>query len=55
VASKDSKTTGATKGGTAIARVNEVLTWFAERDYQGEVITAVRRFPARAAEFADWP
>jgi DEAD/DEAH box helicase domain-containing protein len=35
--------------------VNEVLTAFAERDYNSEVLTAVRRFPARAAEFADWP
>jgi DEAD/DEAH box helicase domain-containing protein len=38
-----------------IARVNEVLSAFAERDYNGEVLTAVRRFPARAPEFADWP
>jgi DEAD/DEAH box helicase domain-containing protein len=39
----------------AVARINEVLTAFAERDYNGEVLTAVRQFPARAAEFADWP
>ena len=39
----------------AIARVDEVLSAFAERDFNGEVLTAVRRFPARAAEFADWP
>ena len=52
----------------AIARVNEVLSAFGERDYsfdskfastnpetRDEVLTAVRRFPARAAEFADWP
>jgi len=45
----------ATKSEAAIARVNEVLSAFAERDYNGEVLTAVRRFPARAAEFADWP
>jgi len=38
-----------------IARVNEVLSAFAQRDYHGEVLTAVRRFPARAPEFADWP
>jgi DEAD/DEAH box helicase domain-containing protein len=44
----------ATKNG-AIARVDEVLSAFAERDYNGEVLAAVRRFPARAAEFADWP
>jgi DEAD/DEAH box helicase domain-containing protein len=35
--------------------MNEVLSAFGERDYNGEVLTAVRRFPARAAEFADWP
>jgi DEAD/DEAH box helicase domain-containing protein len=39
----------------AISRVNEVLSAFAGRDYNGEVLTAVRLFPARAAEFADWP
>ena len=42
------------KGESTVARVNEVLAEFAERD-NGEVLTAVRRFPARAAEFADWP
>ena len=44
----------ATKNET-LARMNEVLRAFAERDYDGEVLTAVRRFPARAAEFAEWP
>jgi DEAD/DEAH box helicase domain-containing protein len=38
-----------------ILRVNEVLSTFADRNYDGEILTAVRRFPARAAEFADWP
>ena len=38
-----------------IVRVEEVLSSFAERDWNGEVLTAVRRFPARAAEFAEWP
>ena len=41
----------ASKSGEAIARVNAVLSTFAERDYNGEVLTAVRRFPAREAEF----
>src|SRR5215831_14493764 len=36
-------------------RVNQVLEAFAERDYNHEVLTAVRRFPDRAAEFAEWP
>jgi len=40
---------------SAIARVNAVLDGFAARDYNHEVLTAVRRFPARVAEFADWP
>jgi DEAD/DEAH box helicase domain-containing protein len=35
--------------------VSDVLNAFAERDHNGEVLTAVRRFPARAAEFSDWP
>jgi DEAD/DEAH box helicase domain-containing protein len=39
----------------AIARVNAVLSAFAEKDYNGKVLTAVRRFPAREAEFAEWP
>ncbi len=38
-----------------MARVNAVLNGFAERNYHGEVLTAVRRFPAREAEFAEWP
>ena len=57
-----------TKNETTICRVNEVLSAFAERDCsldsgfastnpetRDAVLTAVRRFPARAAEFADWP
>ncbi len=38
-----------------MVRVEEVLSSFAERDYRAEVLTAVRRFPARAAEYAEWP
>jgi len=40
---------------STICKVNEVLSGFAERDYNHEILTAVRRFPARAAEFAEWP
>ena len=36
-------------------RVEEVLNWFAETDYNQEILTAVRRFPARAAMYAEWP
>ena len=38
-----------------MVRVEEVLSSLAERDFGGEILTAVRRFPARAAEFAEWP
>jgi len=40
---------------TAITRVHEVLDAFAERDYNGELLTAVRHFPAREAQWADFP
>ncbi|HKV60588.1 MAG TPA: DEAD/DEAH box helicase [Candidatus Acidoferrum sp.] len=40
---------------TAITRVREVLDAFAERDYNGEMLTAVRHFPAREAQWADFP
>jgi DEAD/DEAH box helicase domain-containing protein len=40
---------------TTIARIDDVLEGFAARDDSGEVLTAVRRFPPREAEFADWP
>ncbi|HEU0369204.1 MAG TPA: DEAD/DEAH box helicase, partial [Candidatus Acidoferrum sp.] len=36
-------------------KVEEVLNGFTERDFGGEILTAVRRFPARAADFAEWP
>ena len=38
-----------------VVKVEEVLSGFAERDWNNEILTAVRRFPARAAEFAEWP
>jgi DEAD/DEAH box helicase domain-containing protein len=40
---------------TAITRVHEVLDAFAARDYNGEILTAVRHFPAREAQWADFP
>ncbi len=39
----------------AITRVHEVLDAFAARDYNGELLTAVRHFPARDAQWADFP
>ena len=38
-----------------ITRVHEVLDAFAARDHSGEILTAVRHFPARDAQWADFP
>jgi DEAD/DEAH box helicase domain-containing protein len=40
---------------TSIARTFGVVNAFLERDPSGEIITAVRRFPAREAQWADFP
>jgi DEAD/DEAH box helicase domain-containing protein len=40
---------------TSASRASGVLNGFMERDPTGEIITAVRRFPAREAEFAEFP
>ena len=40
---------------TAITRVHDVLDAFAARDHNGEMLTAVRHFPAREAQLADFP
>jgi ATP-dependent helicase YprA (DUF1998 family) len=40
---------------TAITRVRQVLDAFAARDAHGEILTAVRYFPAREAEWAEFP
>jgi DEAD/DEAH box helicase domain-containing protein len=40
---------------TAITRVHEVLAAFAARDHNGEILTAVRHFPARDAQWAEFP
>jgi len=34
----------------AITRVHEVLDTFASRDHTGEILTAIRHFPARLAQ-----
>ena len=39
----------------SMARLHEVLDAFAARDHAGEVLTAVRYFPAREAQWADFP
>jgi len=41
--------------GSSLARVREVLDTFAARDINGEVLTAVRYFPAREAQWAEFP
>src|SRR5712692_4697889 len=40
---------------TAVTRVHEVLDAFAARDHSGEILTAVRHFPAREAQWAEFP
>jgi DEAD/DEAH box helicase domain-containing protein len=40
---------------TAMTRVHEVLDAFAARDHTGEILTAIRHFPAREAQWADFP
>jgi DEAD/DEAH box helicase domain-containing protein len=39
----------------AIARVNEVLDAFAARDHNSDILTAIRHFPAREAQWAGFP
>src|SRR6202030_1778699 len=43
------------RSSTAIARVQEVLDVLAARDVHGEILTAVRHYPAREAQWADFP
>jgi DEAD/DEAH box helicase domain-containing protein len=40
---------------TSITRVHEVLDAFAARDLNGELLTAIRHFPAREAQWANFP
>jgi DEAD/DEAH box helicase domain-containing protein len=42
-------------GATSQGRVSEVLGSFALRDSNGEILTAVRHYPAREAQWADFP
>ncbi|HEY1482859.1 MAG TPA: DEAD/DEAH box helicase, partial [Candidatus Acidoferrum sp.] len=45
----------ATGTSSALTRVGQVLDTFAARDHNGEVLTAVRHYPARAAQWAEFP
>src|ERR1700739_697348 len=38
-----------------LARVTQVLNTFAARDRNGEILTAVRHYPAREAQWAEFP
>lgn len=40
---------------SAIGRVHEVLDGFAARDHNAEILTAIRHFPAREAQWAEFP
>jgi DEAD/DEAH box helicase domain-containing protein len=40
---------------SSLTGVNAVLDAFSARDYNGELLTAVRHFPAREAQWADFP
>jgi DEAD/DEAH box helicase domain-containing protein len=42
-------------GSSSLARVSEVLDTFAARDSNGETLTAVRHYPAREAQWAEFP
>jgi DEAD/DEAH box helicase domain-containing protein len=40
---------------SSLARVSEILDSFTQRDPNGEILTAIRHYPARPAEWADFP
>ena len=42
-------------GSHSLARVSQVLDTFSERDPNGEVLTAVRHYPAKEAQWAEFP
>jgi len=43
------------RASSSLARVTQVLDSFAARDHSGELLTAVRHYPAREAQWADFP
>jgi len=43
------------QGATSLTRVHEILESFASCDIHGEILTAIRHYPARAAEWAEFP
>jgi DEAD/DEAH box helicase domain-containing protein len=51
----DSNSHASPRESTAIARMHQVLDAFAARDVHGEILTAIRHFPAREAQWAEFP
>ena len=47
--------TGSESGSRAISRVHQALDALAARDVHGEILTAIRHFPAREAQWAEFP
>ena len=45
----------AVRGRSSLEAVREALGVLAERDSTGEILTAIKHFPAREAVFADMP
>jgi DEAD/DEAH box helicase domain-containing protein len=43
------------RSSASLARVSQVLDTFASRDSSGEMLTAVRHYPARQAQWAEFP
>src|SRR5580765_3059430 len=43
------------RSSTAISRVHQVLDALAARDVRGEILAAIRHYPAREAQWADFP
>jgi DEAD/DEAH box helicase domain-containing protein len=44
-----------TRTSTSLTRVSQVLDGFAQRDPKGEILTAIRHYPARPAQWAEFP
>jgi len=44
-----------TRASTSVVRLSQILDHFANRDRSGEVLTAVRHYPAREAQWAEFP
>src|SRR6516162_152049 len=46
---------GVNRGSSSLARVTQVLDGFASCDHAGEMLTAVRHYPAKEAQWAGFP